>query len=118
MSDNRDELGAFLIGFVVGGLAGAITALLLAPQSGEETRTVIKDKAIELRDKAGKSMDEAYAQAEAAAAEARGRFEELAAMAKERAVDVQKRGQVLVEKIRKGGTPGPAELSDSPALEG
>jgi len=53
MSD-RDDFGAFLIGFVVGGVAGAVTALLLAPQSGEETRAMIKDRAIELRDKTWK----------------------------------------------------------------
>ena len=51
MSD-RDDFGAFLIGFVVGGVAGAVAALLLAPQSGEETRALIKEKSIELRDKA------------------------------------------------------------------
>jgi gas vesicle protein len=51
MSDH-DDFGAFLIGFVVGGVAGAVAALLLAPQSGEETRALIKDKSIELRDKA------------------------------------------------------------------
>ena len=32
MSD-RDDFGAFLIGFTVGGLAGAVVALLFAPQS-------------------------------------------------------------------------------------
>ena len=51
MSD-RDEFGAFLVGFVVGGLTGAVVALLFAPQSGDETRALIKDKSIELRDKA------------------------------------------------------------------
>ena len=37
MSD-RDEFGAFLVGFIVGGLTGAVVSLLFAPQSGEETR--------------------------------------------------------------------------------
>ena len=50
MSD-RDEFGAFLVGFVVGGLTGSVAALLFAPQSGEETRALIKDKSIELRDR-------------------------------------------------------------------
>ena len=36
MSDNNDEFGAFLVGFIVGGLSGAVVALLFAPQSGEE----------------------------------------------------------------------------------
>ena len=68
MSD-RDEFGAFLVGFLVGGLSGAVVALLFAPQSGEETRALIKDKSIELRDRAQQSAEEALARAEAAAAE-------------------------------------------------
>ena len=56
MSDH-DDFGAFLIGFLVGGVAGAVAALLLAPQSGEETRALIKDKSIELRDMAAEQAD-------------------------------------------------------------
>jgi gas vesicle protein len=82
MSD-RDEFGAFLVGFLVGGLSGAVVALLFAPQSGEETRALIKDKSIELRDKAQQSAEEALARAEAAAAEARARADELARQLKE-----------------------------------
>ena len=53
----RDDFGAFLIGFVVGGLTGAVVSLLMAPQSGEETRTAIKEKTIELRDKAAEQAE-------------------------------------------------------------
>lgn len=94
----RDEFGAFLIGFVVGGLTGAITALMLAPQSGEDTRTLIKEKSIELRDKAAESVEEAYVQAEKAAIEARTRFDELAKTTKQRAEEVQHRGKILLEE--------------------
>lgn len=94
----RDEFGAFLIGFIVGGLTGAVAALLLAPQSGEETRTVIREKAIELKDRTSHSLDDAYAQAEAATAEARARLEELAQLTKERAGELQHKGQVLLEE--------------------
>ena len=48
MSDQDQSFGAFLVGFVVGGLVGAAVALLYAPQSGMETRAYIKDKSIEL----------------------------------------------------------------------
>ena len=69
MSD-RNPIGAFLIGFLLGGISAAVTALLLAPQSGEETRTLIKDKSIELRDKAQQSYEDTIARAEAVINEA------------------------------------------------
>jgi gas vesicle protein len=94
----RDEFGAFLIGFIVGGVAGAAAALLLAPQSGMETRKIIKDRSIELRDKASESLDEAYEQAEEAAIEARHRFEDLAKMAKEKTDDLSRRGSIMLEE--------------------
>jgi gas vesicle protein len=94
----RDDFGVFLIGFVVGGLVGAAVSLMLAPQSGEETRAIIKEKAIELKDKAAETSEEAYARAEAAAAEARARAEDWAKIARERAEDLQKRGQVAFEQ--------------------
>ncbi len=104
MSD-RDEFGAFLVGFIVGGLTGAVVALLFAPQSGEETRALIKDKSIELRDKASHTAEEALARAEAAAAEARTRAEELAKVARTRAeelaAEVRERGKSAVEAVRK-----------------
>jgi gas vesicle protein len=104
MSD-RDEFGAFLVGFVVGGLTGAVVALLFAPQSGEETRALIKDKSIELRDRAATSAEEVLARAEAAAAEARTRAEELTkevrAYATELANEVRDRGKSALDAVRK-----------------
>ena len=115
MSD-RDEFGAFLVGFVVGGLTGAVVALLFAPQSGEETRALIKDKSIELRDKAQVTAEEAYSRAEQAAHEARVRAEELArearvraeelsrearARAEQLAADVKERGKTAIDAVRK-----------------
>jgi gas vesicle protein len=105
MSSDRDEFGAFLVGFVVGGLTGAIVSLLFAPQSGEETRALIRDKSIELRDMASQSAEEGLARAEAAAAEARTRAEELARIARIRADEftreVRARGESAIEAVRK-----------------
>jgi gas vesicle protein len=100
---DRDEFGAFLIGFVVGGLTGAVVALLFAPQSGEETRALIKEKSIELKDKVEVTAEEAYARAEQIAADARLRADELAK-------EVRTRSKGAVEAVRKpkksdGGTP-------------
>ena len=63
---NRDVIGALFVGFILGGLTGALAALLFAPQSGAETRALIKDKSIELRDIAQHSAEEAVARAEGA----------------------------------------------------
>ena len=93
MSDH-DDFGAFLIGFIVGGVAGAVAALLLAPQSGEDTRAFIKDKSIELRDKAAE-------QAEVVASKAN----EFAGTAKARGVEafenVKTRGAEAYENVKK-----------------
>jgi|LADL02.1.fsa_nt_gi gas vesicle protein len=95
---NRDEFGAFLIGFLVGGLTGAVASLLLAPQSGEETRTVIKERAIELRDKASETAEGVYAKAEDAANDAVKRAEALLKEAKEKAAEAKEKGQHLYEE--------------------
>jgi gas vesicle protein len=49
--------GRFILGILLGGLAGAVTLLLIAPQSGKETRHIIQTKAIELRDKTATTVD-------------------------------------------------------------
>lgn len=49
MSENSSsDLGAFLAGFVIGGLVGAATAIILAPQSGQETRAQIATKSSDI----------------------------------------------------------------------
>jgi gas vesicle protein len=60
MSD-RNGIGMLFVGFLLGALSGAVAALLLAPQSGAETRVLIKDKSIELRDKAQQTAEQARA---------------------------------------------------------
>ena len=57
--DDRNGIGMLAVGFIVGALTGAVLALLFAPQSGEDTRTMIKDKSIELRDKAQETAEQA-----------------------------------------------------------
>jgi gas vesicle protein len=49
-------------GMLIGGLAGALAMLLLAPQSGEATRNQIQEKGIELRDRTTGMLDGAMAQ--------------------------------------------------------
>jgi gas vesicle protein len=114
----RDEFGAFLIGFVIGGLTGAAISLLMAPQSGEETRGFIRDRAIELRDKAQETAQSTYEQVGTRASEVRARAEELAEKAKMSAEDLRQRGQVVLEEqrsklqnLRGGSRPGDEETA-------
>ncbi len=105
MASDSDEFASFLVGLVVGGLTGAIVSLLFAPQSGEETRALIRDKSIELRDRAAETAEEALARAEAAAADARARADELTRVAKQKADElareVKGRGGAAVDAVRK-----------------
>ncbi len=124
----HDDFGAFLLGFIVGGLTGAVAALLLAPQSGEQTRGLIKDKAIELSDKVQVTAEEARSKAEQLAnetrtradqiaVEARTRADEAAQTVKQKAEEIQQRGQVVIEEQksklsrRKGSETPPAETA-------
>lgn len=61
-SDAGSNATSALAGLVIGGLAGAGAALLLAPQSGKETRAQIQQKATEIRDQAVETVDDAVTQ--------------------------------------------------------
>ena len=52
MADNDTCLGTILIAFATGALIGAGIALLYAPQSGDQTRKLIAEKAEELKNQA------------------------------------------------------------------
>ena len=88
MSD-RNGIGMLFVGFLLGALSGAVVALLFAPQSGEETRTLIKDKSIELRDKAQQTAEQARARAD------------------EFAGQVKERGQSAMKAMRGNGVTEP-----------
>jgi gas vesicle protein len=96
MSDN-DNFGSFISGFVIGGIAGAITALLLAPQSGDETRKQIKEKSIELRDQASTYLDEVVTSTEKVVDEVSDKAGEFIDTTKRKAAEVAEKGQVLLE---------------------
>ena len=87
MGEKNGDFGAFLAGLMIGGLVGASVALLFAPQSGDETRTLIKDKSIELYDQVEQSVRETYDKAEKFAEDTIARTDEIA-----------RRGQVILEE--------------------
>lgn len=89
MSENGG--GNFILGFLIGAMAGAAAALLMTPQSGDDLRHTIEKKSVDLKDEAARRAEEARVQAVKLAEEARGQVEH-----------VGERGRiVLTENVRK-----------------
>lgn len=72
----------FLAGFIVGGAIGAITGILLAPKSGEETRAMLADGAKEAMRKADETVKEIQHKADDVVS------------------DMQKKGEEIKEKLQ------------------
>jgi gas vesicle protein len=82
-----------LVAMVVGGLAGAIAMLLLAPQSGKETRKLIQKKSVELRDQTTEMVEDTVAQV-------RSNVNKIALGGREKINELKKHGQELaVEQL-------------------
>ena len=96
------SVGSILAGFVIGGLIGAAAALLMAPQSGERTRALLREKRDEMKEKAMDAMKETRHRTEEALADTRARAEgsiqQAVNNAKDRTESVIKKGQKEVEK--------------------
>lgn len=52
---NRETSNGFFSGLILGVVVGAAVALLYAPQPGAETRRMVKEKALEVKEKAAKT---------------------------------------------------------------
>jgi len=75
------------MGVLFGGLIGAVVAILVAPQSGVQTRQMIRDKSIELKDQAAD-----YAQA---AGQKAGEYVQVAG---QKAQELGTKSQVLIDE--------------------
>ncbi len=104
MADNEDNnKSSFLIGFLAGGVIGAVIALLYAPKPGKELRADIKTKAGEVaedteeyvsaaRNKAVDIINEGKKRSEGLIAEAKKRAESLLGDAEKILVDAKTKG--------------------------
>ena len=100
--------GDFLAGLLVGALVGAAAALLLAPQSGEETRTLIHDKGVEI----GQRADEMAAEARQRAAEMQAQTEAKLKQAVDegRSAATRKKEDLLTQVSTEEAGEAPAEV--------
>ena len=93
-----NTVGGFLLGLLIGGLAGAGTMLLLAPQSGKRTRTLIQRKSLELRDQTTEAVEDAVEQA-------RDKTRQITGDIQEKAKELEHRGQALFDEQKKLWSP-------------
>ncbi len=106
MSERHSGGGAeFFAGLVIGGLVGAALATLLAPQSGEETRAQIRDKGLEIKDRAETSVSEVRQLAQKQAATLQTQIDALQQQVtalqekgKEQVTTWQEKGKEAIEK--------------------
>jgi len=80
-----------LFGMLVGGLAGAVTMLLLAPQSGKDTRIQLQKKGVELRDRTTEMLDDTMAQV-------RTKADKMAVSGREKMKELTQHGQEIAVK--------------------
>ena len=85
---NNNFLGV-LTGLVIGSIAGAVTMLLMAPQSGKDTRMQIQEKGIELRNQTSKLVEDTMAQVRSSA-------NKITVGGREKAEELLQQGQTLV----------------------
>lgn len=102
MSDNNNgsDLGAFLAGFVIGGLVGAATAIILAPQSGGETRSQIATKTRELREAGSERVGHYREVAEHALSDSRDRVQQVSGRVQEQARIVLDSGKERANQVK------------------
>ncbi|EKD49440.1 MAG: hypothetical protein ACD_63C00146G0008 [uncultured bacterium] len=62
-NNSGDGAGNFMVGLLMGVVVGGALGLLYAPQSGKETRKLIRKKALEAKEKALKGIETAKEEA-------------------------------------------------------
>jgi gas vesicle protein len=104
--------GGFVAGFLFGAFVGAALALVFAPAPGDELREQIKEKSIELKDRAGtlgaeasKRADELVARGQSILQDQRLRFREAVEEGRQAA---SRRKEELLAQFE--GKPGDAAL--------
>jgi gas vesicle protein len=52
----KDGGSSFLVGFIIGAVAGVAIGFLYAPKAGKETRAILKEKAGQLKERASEVL--------------------------------------------------------------
>ena len=107
---HNSNILAVLRGVLIGGLAGALTMLLLAPQSGKDTRRQIQKKSIELRDQTTGMVQDAMGQI-------RSDGSKIVVGGRQKAEELLQQGQVVVaqqlDRVSKAAQAGKKAIQSS-----
>ena len=88
----RDEnILSLILPYLIGGLIGAGIALLMAPKSGQETRHIIRNKGLEIKDRAAETVGDTRSRASQT-------IGDLTSQAREGISSVKDRSQEMVEE--------------------
>ncbi len=102
--------GPLLAGLMIGGLVGAASMLLLAPQSGRKTREEIRAGAEDLRDRTTETMKDTLTQV-------RSRAQELASNVNEKVNDLENQGKDIaidrLDRVSKAALAGKRAVQSS-----
>ena len=98
MNEQNNDFGAFLAGFVIGGLVGAATALILAPQSGDEMREQLAQKSVDLRDISTERAHQYQERAHTAVSDVRHRAGDAGTQAQDQARLVLDKGKARLNR--------------------
>lgn len=108
-NDEHEHYGhtarGFLAGVLIGGLAGAGAMLLLAPQSGQRTRTEIRQTGEDMRDQAVDSVQDAMLQARATSRHITANVHKQADKIQQQAETLHQRGQDMLDAQKERWSP-------------
>ena len=91
MRERDTQILSVISALVIGGIIGAGITLLVAPQSGEETRDLLRNKSMEIRDKAVETASDTRERASKA-------LNDVAQQTKDRVSFISKRSQDVIEE--------------------
>lgn len=117
MSEDGSDFGAFIAGFVIGGLVGAATALILAPQSGANTRAQIAAKSEELKQAGEEQYLEYRDKAQTSIAQAQAKAHDTSEQVQERARIVLDEGKHKFQKNKSEEAIQSAEIENAAGQE-
>lgn len=105
MAEQNEYLKGFVLGTIIGGVAGALTALLLAPKSGKELRDDIAQTSTEIYGKASDYFRNVEGEVNKAVNQARRRAQDVMESARTKAENILADAENVLRDARtKAGT--------------